>query len=153
MADRGEQSAEVMGTAEEDTTDQDPQHAGQPAEAGSSGGDGAGNGAGTGDGGEMVTHQNGGGGGDVVDIVAQSVSRSRLGAFTDAPLLAQPAAVEDIAAQQDSDTNEQKCDTIHCVYSPFDYVPERRFCSRIFFTPLPAGLARKLFVDVSIAAM
>ena len=101
----------------------------------------------------MVTHQNRGGCGDIVDIVSQSMGRSGFGAFTDAPLLAQPAAVENIAADQDSDANEQKYDTLQCVYSPFLSHLEPRFCSRIFLAPLPAGLERKLFVEHSIAAM
>ena len=106
MADGGEQGAEVMDAAEEDAADQDPQRAGQPAEAG--GADGAGDGARAGDGREVVAHQDGGLGGDVVDAVLQGVGRGGLVELADAPLLAQPAAIEDIADDQHSDADDEK---------------------------------------------
>ena len=113
MTDRGEQSAEVMDATEEDTTDQNPQGASQPAETSASGVDGASDGACASDGGEVVTHQNGCGCGDIVDVITQGVCRSGFLGLANAPLLAQPTAIEDIADHQDSDANEQKCDTGH----------------------------------------
>ena len=50
VTDGSEQGAEVMDAAEEDTADDDPGQAGQPAEAQLQSGDGAGDGAGAGDG-------------------------------------------------------------------------------------------------------
>ena len=50
VADRGEQSSKVMHAAEEHAADDDPQQAGQPAEAQLQSGDGAGDGAGARDG-------------------------------------------------------------------------------------------------------
>ena len=108
VADRGEQRAEVMHAAEENTADQDPQRAGQPAEAKARGADGAGDGARAGDGGEVVAHQDGSLCGDIVHAVLHGMCGGLLFALTDTPLLAQPAAIEDIAAQQYSDADDQK---------------------------------------------
>ena len=95
-----------MDAAEEDAADQNPQGAGQPAETG--GVDRAGDGARAGDGREVVAHQDGGLGGDVVNAVLQGVGRGGLVKLADAPLLAQPAAIEDVAADQHSDADDQK---------------------------------------------
>ena len=106
MADGGEQGAEVMDAAEEDAADENPQRAGKPAEARRA--DGAGDGARAGDGREVVAHQDGGLGGDVVDAVLQGVGRGGLVKLADAPLLAQPAAIEHIAGEQHSDADDEK---------------------------------------------
>ena len=106
VADGGKQGAEVMDAAEEDAADENPQRAGQPAEPG--GADGAGDGAGARDGREVVAHQDGGLGGDIVNAVLQGMGGGGLVIFADAPLLAQPAAIEDIAADQHSNADDQK---------------------------------------------
>ena len=97
VADRGEQRAVVMDSAEEDAADEHPQHHGHPAEDGRL--NGAVNGAGAGDGGKVVSHQDGGFGRDIVHAVLQLMSRSDLGVIH-APLLGQPASVEDITGNQ-----------------------------------------------------
>ena len=111
VTDGGKQGTEVMDAAEEDAADQDPQNAGQPAEHSS--GDGAGNGTGAGDGGEMMAHQNRGLCGDVVNAVLHGVCGGGIGVFTYAPLLAQVAAIEDIAAEQNGNADQQKYETVH----------------------------------------
>ena len=141
-----------MDTAEEDTANQNPQQAGQPAEHGS--GDGAGNGAGTGDGGEVVTHQHGGLSRHIVDSILHGVCGGRLVVFTNAPLLAQVATVEDVAAEENGNSDNEKYKTVHkiCLLPSFHFFPEPKFCSRFFRALRPAGLDRKLLVDASIAA-
>ena len=116
VTDGSEQGAEIVDTAEEDTADHDPQRAGAPAEAGSSGADGAGNGAGTGDGGEVVTHQNRSLGGHIVNAVLHGVGRGGLIVFTYAPLFAQVTAIEDIANHQSGAADDQKKQTIHTIF-------------------------------------
>ena len=96
-----------MDAAEEDTADDDPRQAGQPAEAQLQSGDGAGDGAGAGDGGEMVAHQNGGRSGDIVNTIFHGMSRGGLVVLADAPLLAQPTAIENIAAGKQSNANDE----------------------------------------------
>ena len=113
MADGGDQGAEVVDAAEEDAADDDPQSAGQPAEAEGRSVDGAGDGAGTGDGREVVAHQDGGLCGDVVDAVLHGVRGGLLIVLAHAPLLAQPASVEHIAQQQNGDADDQKYQTVH----------------------------------------
>ena len=103
MADGGEQGAVVMDGSEEDTADQDPQHHRHPAEDGRL--DGAVDGAGAGDGGKMVSHQDRGFGRDIVHAVLQLMSWGGLG-VVHAPLLGKPAAVEDIAYDQDGTANK-----------------------------------------------
>ena len=60
----------------------------------------------------MMTHQNGSLCGAVVHAVFQFV-RGGLGGVLHTPLLGQPAAIEDIAADQDSQTDDQNNCTIH----------------------------------------
>ena len=103
VADRSEQSAVVMDSAEEDTADQDPQHHGHPAK--DSGLDGTVDGAGAGDGGKVVTHQNRSLGGDVVHTVLQFVGRGDLG-VVNTPLLGKPSAVEHVAYDQNDNAND-----------------------------------------------
>ena len=142
-----------MDTAEEDAADDDPQRAGTPAEAGSSGADGAGNGAGTGDGGEVMAHQHRSLGGHVVDAVLHGVGGGGLIVFTDAPLLAQVAAVEDVTGKQSGTADDQKNKTIHTfLFTPFLGSLGAKLLSRFFRTSFPAGLEKKQLVDVSIAA-
>ena len=113
MTDGSEQGAEVMDAAEEDTADDDPCQAGQPAEAQLQSGDGAGDGAGAGDGGEMMAHQNGGRSRNIVDTILHGMCGCLFFVFTDAPLLAQPAAIENITACQQSNANDENYYTIH----------------------------------------
>ena len=103
---RSDQGAEVMYTAEEDAANQNPQHAGQPAEAATHGADGAGDGTGARDGGKVVAHEDGGLGGDIVDAVLHGMGRGLLAAFAHAPLFAQPAAVEHVPRNEDQHTND-----------------------------------------------
>ena len=114
MANGGEQGAEVMHAAEEDTADQDPQHNGDPTEH--SGLNGAVDGAGTGDRGEMVTHQHGSLGRTIILAILHGMGRSRTGVIH-APLLGQPAAVEDITYDQDSAANNKEQRSIHTALS------------------------------------
>ena len=150
-----------MDTAEEDAANQDPQSDGTPAEAQGSSVDGAGDGACAGDGGEVVAHQDGGLCGNVVNTVFHGVCGSGFVQFTDAPLLAQVAAVEDVAADQDSDADDQKYKTVHfCLLLSYSLTNGSyrlpffgaKFCSRILRAPFPAGLEKKRLVDTSIAA-
>ena len=104
MTDGGEQSGEVVGGADEDAADQDPQQNGDPAE--DSGLNGAVDGAGACDGGEVVAQQDGRLSGDVVIAVGHGVSGGLSGRI-DAPLLSQPSAVEQIAADQHDDADQQ----------------------------------------------
>ena len=113
MADGGEQSTEVMDTTEENTADEDPEGAGQPAEAQTSSADGARDGAGASDGGEVVAHQDGGLCGDIVNTIFHGVCGGGFVVLANAPLLAQPAAVENVATQQHSKADDQKYKTIH----------------------------------------
>ena len=115
VTDGGEQSTEIMDAAEEDTADDNPQCAGTPAEAGGSGADGAGNGAGTGDGGEVVAHQYRSLGGHIINAILHGVGGGGLVVFTDAPLLAQVASVEDVACQQRGAADDQKQQTVHVI--------------------------------------
>ena len=114
VANGGEQGAEVMHAAEEDTADQDPQHNGDPTEH--SGLNGAVDGAGTGDRGEMVTHQHGSLGRTIILAILHGMGRSRTGVIH-APLLGQPAAVEDITYDQDSAANDKEQRSIHTALS------------------------------------
>ena len=117
VTDGGKQGAEVMDTAEENAADDDPQGAGTPAEAGSYSADGTGNGACTGDGGEVMAHQDRRGGGDVVNTIFHGVRGGRLVILTDTPLLAQVAAIENIAGQEADGADDQKQNTVHIVNS------------------------------------
>jgi hypothetical protein len=56
----------------------------------------------------VVAHQDGSLGGDVVDAVLQGVSGGGLVKLADAPLLAQPAAIEKITADQHGDADDEK---------------------------------------------
>ena len=94
---------QVMDSAEEDTSDQNPQHHRNPAK--DSGLDGAVDGAGAGDGGKVVSHQDRGLGRDVVHAVLQLMSWGDLG-VVNTPLFGKPAAVEDVAYDQNSDAND-----------------------------------------------
>ena len=142
MADGGEQGAEVMDAAEEDAAHQNPQHTGQPAEHG--GGDGAGNGAGTGDGGEVVSHQHRGLGGNVVDAILHGVRGGGLVGFTDAPLLAQVAAVEDVAAQENGDSDQKKYETVHWIDNSlsFTFSGDGNSAPDSFWLPHPLDWSR-----------
>ena len=106
MANRGKQCAKIMYAAEEDAADQDPQRAGKPAEAETNGTDGASNGAGTSNRGKMMAHQNRGLRRNIVHAIFQGVCRGLFAPFAHAPLLAQPAAIENIAAQQHNDADD-----------------------------------------------
>ena len=114
MTNGGEQGAEIVDAAEEDTADEHPQHHRHPAEH--SGLNGAVDGAGTGDGGEMVAHQHRSLGRAVVLAVFHGVSGSRTGVIH-APLLGQPAAVEDITYDQDSAADNKEQRSIHIALS------------------------------------
>ena len=114
MANGGEQGAEIMDAAEEDAADQDPQHNGNPAEH--SGLDGAVDGACAGDRGKVMAHQNGSLGGTVVLTVLQLMGRGDAGVIH-APLLGQPAAVENISYDQHGNANDQEQSSIHKLLS------------------------------------
>ena len=73
VTDGGEQSAEVVHGAKEDAAEHTPQENGDPTKDGSL--DRSVNGAGAGDGGEMVTHQDGGVGRNEVLSVVRCMSR------------------------------------------------------------------------------
>ena len=102
-----------MDTTEENTADENPEGAGQPAEAQTSSADGARDGAGASDGGEVVAHQDGGLCGDIVNTIFHGVCGGGFVVLANAPLLAQPAAVENVATQQHSKADDQKYKTIH----------------------------------------
>ncbi len=53
-----------------------------------------------------MAHQDGSFGGDVVDAVFHSMGGGLFAAFANAPLFAQPAAVENITGHQDQHTND-----------------------------------------------
>jgi hypothetical protein len=55
-----------------------------------------------------MAHQNSGRCGNVVNVIAQGVCGGGLGAVTNTPLLAQPAAIENVTADEDGDTDNQK---------------------------------------------
>ena len=93
-----------MGGAEENAADQDPQQDGNPTE--DSGLNGAVDGAGACDGGEVVAQQDRRLSGDVVIAVSHGVSGGLLGRI-DTPLLSQPSAIEQIAADQHDDADQQ----------------------------------------------
>ena len=97
-----------MDTTEENTADENPEGAGQPAEAQTSSADGARDGAGASDGGEMVAHQDGGLCGDIVNTIFHGVCGGGFVVLTNAPLLAQPAAVADIADAKNGNTDDEK---------------------------------------------
>ena len=61
----------------------------------------------------MMAHQNRGLCGDVVNAVLHGVCGGGIGVFTYAPLLAQVAAIEDIAAEQNGNADQQKYETVH----------------------------------------
>ena len=110
VADGSEQRTEVMHAAKEDTADQDPQHHGDPAEHSRL--NGAVDGAGAGDGGEVMAHQHRSLGRAVVLAVFHGMSRSRTGVI-DAPLFGQPAAVENIAYDQNCAADDKEQSSIH----------------------------------------
>ena len=114
MPDGCEQGAEIVDAAEEDTTDEHPQHHGHPAEH--SGLDGAVDGACAGDGREVMAHQHGGLSGTIILAVFQFMSRGNT-AVIDAPLLGKPAAIENVTYDQHNDANDQKQCSIHKVFS------------------------------------
>ena len=99
-----EQSAVVMQTTDEDTTDDAPQEHGNPTENGSL--DGAVDGAGAGDGREVVAKKHGGLGGHVVHAVLHGMGGSSLG-IIHAPLLRKPGAVGHITQEQAGETAEK----------------------------------------------
>ena len=110
MAQRREQSAEVVHGSEEDAANEHPQKHGNPAEHGRL--DGAVDGTRAGDGREMVAQNDVRLGGNVVDAVLEFVGR-RYAIGVDAPLLGKPTAVEDIAHDEDSRADEQNQHGIH----------------------------------------
>ena len=114
MTDRGEQSTEVMHCAEEDTADDNPQENGNPAE--DSGLNRSVNGAGAGDGREMMSHQDGGVGRNEVLSVVTGVCRG----FTigiHAPFLCKEATVENVAACQQGECDDENKNCAHTFHS------------------------------------
>ena len=104
VADRCEQSAEVMHAAEEDAADEDPQCNGNPAEDSSL--NRSVNRASAGDGGEVVTHEHRSLCGHIVNTVFHGVCGSDLVGI-DSPFLGQPSAVEDIAYNENGDADDK----------------------------------------------
>ena len=119
-----------MQTTDEDTTDDAPQEHGNPTENGSL--NGAVDGAGTGDGGEVMAHQDGGLGGDVVDTVVHFDSGSLAGGIN-APLLCQPGTVGQVTDDQQDDCSENDQNSSHFSLLSFliaDFILRKSF-SRI----------------------
>ena len=114
VADGGEQSTKVMHCAEEDTTDDNPQENGNPAE--DSGLDRSVDGACASDGREMVTHQNGGVSRNEVLTVVTGVCRGLM-VGVNAPLLCQPRAVENVAQSKQSDCDNENDNCAHTFHS------------------------------------
>lgn len=110
MAQRCEQGAEVMHSAEENTADKHPQKHWNPAEHGCL--NGTVNGACACDGREMMAQNDVRLGGNVVDAVLELVGR-RYAVGVNAPLLGKPTAVEDITHDEDSRADEQNQHGIH----------------------------------------
>ena len=114
MTDGGEQSTKVMHCAEEDTTDDNPQENGNPAE--NCGLDRSVDGACASDGREMVAHQNGGVSRNKVLTVVAGVGRGFL-VGVDAPLLCEPRAVENVAQSKQSDCDDEDKNCAHTFHS------------------------------------
>lgn len=110
MAQRREQAAEVVHSAEEDAADEHPQKHGHPAEHGRL--DGAVDGACAGDGREMVAQHHVGRRGHVVYAVFQLMGRSRA-LRVNSPLLGKPATVAHIADDQDDRSNKEDKQCVH----------------------------------------
>ena len=88
-----------MNAAEEDTTYQYPEGYREPSKHSCC--DRAGNRACAGNGGEVMTHEDRSFCRYIIDAIFHGVSRGRDVAFAYAPLLNEPAAIENITAQQD----------------------------------------------------
>ena len=97
------QGAEVMNAAHEDASEENPEEDGHPAENGRL--NRSVDGAGAGNRGEVVAHQDRSLGGNVVHVIFHFNSGSLL-FLIDAPLLGQPAAVEDVSGSQAGDTDQ-----------------------------------------------
>ena len=110
MAQRREQAAEVVHSAEEDAADEHPQKHGHPAEHGRL--DGAVDGACAGDGREMVAQHHVGRRGHVVNAVFQLMGWSRA-LRVNSPLLGKPATVAHIADDQDDRGNKEDKQCVH----------------------------------------
>lgn len=106
MADRSEERAEIMDAAEENAADENPERDRQSSEHGSP--DRSRNRACTCNRGEMVPHEHRSFSGDIVNPVFHCMSRCRDISLTHAPLFHQPAAVENIAAEENSETNREQ---------------------------------------------
>ena len=104
VANRREQGAEVVHTAEEDTADEHPQCNGNPAE--NCGLDRSVYRACAGDGGEVVSHKDRRFCGDIVHAVFHSVSGGGL-AGVYSPFFGQPSAVEDVTNDEDGDADDK----------------------------------------------
>ena len=118
-----EQGGEVLHSADEDAADQNPQQNGDPAEEGSL--DRPVDGACAGDRREVMAQQNRSLGRTVVHAVFQFISRGFAGGVN-APLLGQPAAIENIAANQDSECNDQNDNTTHDLFLPPTFFPKNK---------------------------
>ena len=114
MTDGGEQSTKVMHGTEEDTTDDNPQENGNPAE--NCGLDRSVNGACASDGREMVAHQNGGVCRNKVLSVVTGVCRGLVGGIN-TPLLGKEATIEDVATGQQCDSDDQDKNCAHTFHS------------------------------------
>ena len=104
VTDGCEKRAKVMNAAEEDTTDQNPEHNRNPAEH--SRANRSGDRACTRDRREVVTHQHGRLSGNIVHTVFHLMSRGRLLAFAHTPLFAKPSAVEYVADDKNCNTDD-----------------------------------------------
>ena len=112
VADGGDQCTEIVNAAEEDTADEYPEGAGQPAEAEAYSCDRSGDRTGAGDRGEVVAHEYRSRSGNIVDAVSQTVSRG-LVFVINAPLFAEPVAVDLVAEAKNYDGDDQEDKTVH----------------------------------------
>lgn len=63
----------------------------------------------------MMAHEDGCFGGNVIHAVFHSVGGRRMISFVYSPLSGDPAAVKNVAAEQNGDTDQQKYKRVHAI--------------------------------------
>ena len=111
---RGVQGAKVVDGAKEDAADENPKHDGQPAKG--HGDNRARDRAGTADRAELVRERGEGGNGREALAVLHALGR-REGVLVDAPLVGQPAAVAQIAADEHRRGHNHEQNSVHYISS------------------------------------